>query len=74
MENDSPVLQFSDNGIGIDLNRHSGKIFGLYKVFTRRKDAHGVGLFLVKNQVESQGGNISVASTLGEGTTFTIHF
>jgi PAS domain S-box-containing protein len=74
LENDSPVLAFSDNGIGIDLNRHSGKIFGLYKVFTRRKDAHGVGLFLVKNQVESQGGNISVASTLGEGTTFTIHF
>ncbi|UPT67131.1 MAG: ATP-binding protein [Sphingobacteriales bacterium JAD_PAG50586_3] len=74
MENDGPVLQFSDNGIGIDLNRHSGKIFGLYKVFTRRKDAHGVGLFLVKNQVESQGGNISVTSTLGQGTTFTIHF
>lgn len=74
MENNRPVLVFSDNGIGIDLNRHSGKIFGLYKVFTRRKDAHGVGLFLVKNQVESQGGNISVASTLGQGTTFTIHF
>jgi PAS domain S-box-containing protein len=74
MENDSPVLVFADNGIGIDLNRHSGKIFGLYKVFTRRKDAHGVGLFLVKNQIESQGGNIGVKSTLGEGTTFTIHF
>jgi len=73
-ENENPVLIFSDNGIGIDLNRHSGKIFGLYKVFTRRKDAHGVGLFLVKNQVESQGGNIGVSSTLGQGTTFTIHF
>lgn len=73
-ENENPVLVFSDNGIGIDLNRHSGKIFGLYKVFTRRKDAHGVGLFLVKNQIESQGGNIGVNSTLGAGTTFTIHF
>lgn len=69
-----PTLTFSDNGMGIDLNRHGGKIFGLYKVFTRRKDAHGVGLFLVKNQVESQGGSISVDSKLNVGTSFTIQF
>lgn len=74
IENGRPVLTFADNGIGIDLVRHKDKVFGLYKVFTKRKDAHGVGLFLVKSQVESQGGSITVSSTLGQGTTFTITF
>jgi PAS domain S-box-containing protein len=74
IENGRPVLTFADNGIGIDLDRHNDKVFGLYKVFTKRKDAHGVGLFLVKSQVESQGGSIVVDSTLGKGTTFTITF
>lgn len=69
-----PVLQFTDNGIGIDLLKHGEKIFGLYKVFTKHNDAHGVGLYLVKNQIESQGGKIAVQSEVDQGTTFTIHF
>ncbi|WP_183562175.1 sensor histidine kinase [Mucilaginibacter sp. SP1R1] len=68
------VLECSDNGLGIDLNLHSKKIFGLYKTFHVHKEAHGVGLFLIKTQVESQGGTISVESIEGEGTTFRIVF
>lgn len=68
------VLECSDNGLGIDLNLHGNKIFGLYKTFHDRKDAHGVGLFLVKTQIESQGGKIEVESTPGNGATFKIIF
>jgi PAS domain S-box-containing protein len=68
------VLECSDNGMGIDLEIHGKKIFGLYKTFHDRKDAHGVGLFLTKTQVESQGGQIMVDSELNEGTTFKIIF
>ena len=68
------VLECKDNGLGIDLNLHGQKIFGLYKTFHDHKDAHGVGLFLVKTQIESQGGRIELESTLGEGSTFKIIF
>ncbi|RFZ90311.1 hypothetical protein D0C36_21165 [Mucilaginibacter conchicola] len=66
------VLACADNGLGIDLRLHGNKIFGLYKTFHDRKDAHGVGLFLVKTQVESQGGQIEVESKPGIGSTFKI--
>lgn len=68
-------LIFSDNGSGIDLTRHGNKIFGLNKTFHRQdKESKGVGLFIVKNQVEALGGTISIASEVEKGTTFTIEF
>lgn len=68
------VLECRDNGLGIDLKLHGDRLFGLYKTFHQHKEAHGVGLFLVKTQVESQGGNILVESQPGKGTTFKIVF
>ena len=68
------VLECKDNGLGINLELHGQKIFGLYKTFHNHKNAHGVGLFLVKTQVESQGGLISVESAEGKGSTFRIIF
>ena len=66
-------LIISDNGIGIDLDKYGNDIFGLYKTFHHNKDAEGIGLYLIKNQIESFGGQITVESTLNEGTTFTIY-
>lgn len=68
------VLTFKDNGIGIDLERNKDKIFGLYQRFHDYPDSKGLGLYLVKSQVESMGGKISVESEVGIGTTFTITF
>jgi PAS domain S-box-containing protein len=68
------ILTFKDNGIGIDLERNKDKIFGLYQRFHDYADSKGLGLYLVKSQVESMGGKIGVESTVGEGTTFTITF
>ncbi|MFZ4784404.1 MAG: ATP-binding protein [Flavobacteriales bacterium] len=73
-DDDYIILKISDNGVGVDLDQHGGKIFGLYKTFHGNKDARGMGLFIVKSQVEDMGGKIEVSSVVGEGTTFTVFF
>ena len=67
-------MTFKDNGIGIDLEKNNDKIFGLYQRFHNYPESKGLGLYLVKSQVESMGGTISVDSNVGKGTTFTIVF
>ena len=74
VEDDNLIITFKDNGIGIDLEKNKEKIFGLYQRFHNYPDSKGLGLYLVKSQVESMGGTISVASTVGKGTTFKIIF
>jgi len=71
---DNLILTFKDNGVGIDLERNKDKIFGLYQRFHNHPDSKGLGLYLVKSQVEAMGGTISVISEVGKGTTFTITF
>ena len=68
------ILTFKDNGIGIDLERNRDKIFGLYQRFHNYPDSKGLGLYLVKSQVEAMGGTISIDSEVNKGTTFTITF
>jgi len=68
------MLTFRDNGIGIDLERNREKIFGLYQRFHNYPDSKGLGLYLVKSQVETMGGTISIESEVNKGTTFTITF
>ncbi|MGB6036542.1 MAG: PAS domain-containing sensor histidine kinase [Cryomorphaceae bacterium] len=66
------IISVRDNGLGIDLNIHGSKMFGMYKTFHGNEDAKGIGLFITKNQIESMGGSISVDSEPGIGTTFTV--
>jgi signal transduction histidine kinase len=73
-ENNESYLEVSDNGMGIDLDEHGDKMFGMYKTFHRHPEANGIGLFITKNQVEAMGGSISVTSTVNIGTTFKIKF
>ncbi|AOZ98159.1 sensor histidine kinase [Flavobacterium commune] len=67
-------LIFKDNGIGIDLNRNKDKIFGLYQRFHDYPDSKGLGLYLVKSQVEAMKGTINIESQVNKGTTFTLTF
>ncbi len=68
------LMSVKDNGTGIDLNRHHDKIFGLYQRFHTNKDSVGLGLFIVKSQVNALGGEITVESEPGKGTCFKILF
>ena len=73
LENDIE-MRISDNGLGIDMKQHGDKLFGLHKIFHGHKEARGVGLFLVKTQVEALGGSIHVESKVNKGTTFIVWF
>jgi PAS domain S-box-containing protein len=73
-ENGYTLLAVKDNGLGIDLERHGKKLFGLYKVFHRNEDARGFGLYLTKSQVEAMGGRIEAESAVGTGSTFKVYF
>lgn len=66
------VLEFEDNGIGIDLDKNGKDLFGVYKKFHGNKDATGLGLFITYNKVKQLGGEIKVESVVDKGTTFII--
>ena len=74
-KNDTFMLHFSvqDTGIGIP-NEQLGHIFESYKQAEKntfkKYGGSGLGLSIVKEIVEKQGGTITVSSKLGEGTTF----
>lgn len=68
------ALSFKDNGMGIDLPRKREQLFGLYKRFHHHVEGKGMGLFMVKTQVEILGGTISVFSEVNRGTEFVIEF
>jgi CheY-like chemotaxis protein len=65
-------LEVIDNGTGIKVDDLE-KIFTPY--FTTRKDEGGTGLGLsvVQNIVKTSGGCITVKSTCGEGTAFSVY-
>ena len=70
-EEDFAVLRVEDNGTGIS-EEDIPHIFD--RLFTNRagEENRGMGLFIVKSVITEHGGTIEVASTLGEGTVFTI--
>jgi signal transduction histidine kinase len=65
-------LVVSDNGIGIDPNQAKDKLFNLYQRFHTHVEGKGIGLFLVKSQVDALNGKIEMESSVNKGTTFRI--
>ncbi len=68
------VLKFTDNGIGVDLQRNEAKIFDLYQRFHTEIPGKGIGLFIIKSHLDSLNDKILVESQVDVGTTFTIIF
>ncbi|MDF2434299.1 MAG: hypothetical protein JWP44_3930 [Mucilaginibacter sp.] len=68
------IITVSDNGIGIDLDKHTDDLFKPYKRFNLQVEGKGLGLFLVKSHVETLNGKIMIESKVGRGTIFTIIF
>ena len=67
-------ISYRDNGRGIDTIKNKKDLFGLYKRFDTSVEGKGMGLFMVKMQVESLGGKIALHSQVNQGTVFEIEF
>lgn len=63
-------LEFRDNGIGMDLPKVKDRLFQPFSRLSNSPDGKGIGLYLIKGMVESNGGSVGVNSKPGEGTTF----
>jgi PAS domain S-box-containing protein len=70
-EKDQWAISVSDNGIGID-PAYTEKVFLLFQKLHRREEypGTGMGLAIVKKNVELMGGKVWVESNLGQGATF----
>jgi|GEM_PF-5253367 len=68
------VLTFTDNGIGMDTKLHKDKLFKLYQRFHINVEGKGLGLFLIKSQLETFGATIDIRSEINKGTSFILTF
>lgn len=65
-------MEFSDNGRGIPLEDHQ-RVFDLFRRSGQQdQQGEGIGLAHVRTLTRSLGGDITLSSAEGEGTTFTI--
>jgi two-component system sensor histidine kinase SenX3 len=75
-ENDGFVdIVVTDQGIGIepkDLDRIFERFYRADKARSRATGGTGLGLAIVKHIATNHGGQVDVASTVGEGSTFTL--
>ncbi|MCZ8344713.1 MAG: PAS domain S-box protein [Leptospira sp.] len=67
-------IKFTDNGIGIDLERYGDQVFQLRKTFHRNSSGKGLGLFLIRYKMETMGGKVMIKSHLDSFTSVILHF
>ena len=70
-------ISVMDRGEGIPVKVQKNifdKFFRAENAMTANTKGHGLGLSIVKNLVELNGGRISVSSRSGDGSTFTLRF
>ncbi len=74
---DNTVLRVQDTGVGIPpdaIGHVFERFYRVDKARSRQSGGSGLGLAIVRSMVERNNGEISLVSTLGKGTTFTVEF
>jgi len=71
------VIEVRDQGIGIPpdhLERVFERFYRVDKARSRERGGTGLGLAIVKHIAQVHGGQVSVTSAVGQGSTFTLRF
>jgi len=68
------IISIADNGIGMDLTKKGDKLFKMASSLSNDSESRGMGLFLVKHQMDIMKGKIEVESIPHEGTTIHLLF
>ncbi len=67
------IIKVKDNGIGV-ADKHKEKIFDMFFRASSLSNGSGLGLYIVKENLESMQGSIQLESVLMEGSLFTVQF
>jgi two-component system phosphate regulon sensor histidine kinase PhoR len=73
---DMLVIDVRDQGVGIPhdhLDRIFERFYRVDKARSRERGGTGLGLAIVKHIAQVHGGRVSVTSTVGQGSTFTLY-
>ena len=76
-EEDNAVIRVTDTGVGVpeeSIPHLFERFYRVDKARARKTGGSGLGLSIVRNMVERNSGTITVSSTLGEGSAFTVTF
>ena len=76
-EEDNAILEVSDTGMGIPedaIGHVFERFYRVDKARSRATGGSGLGLAIVRTIVQRNRGEISVSSTVGKGTTFSVVF
>ncbi|MCC5929556.1 MAG: MASE1 domain-containing protein [Cyclobacteriaceae bacterium] len=68
------LLHFQDNGMGFDYATVKDKVFKPFTRFHTHKEGKGLGLFLIKIQMESMGGQLEIFSEPDKGFEAKLFF
>ena len=71
------VIKITDTGIGIsksELPRLGERFYRIDKTRSREMGGTGLGLSIVKHLMKAHEGSMEIESTLGKGTTVSLHF
>ena len=76
-QDDNAVLRVKDTGVGIpeeSIGHLFERFYRVDKARSRKSGGSGLGLSIVRNMVERNGGSIQVESVIGQGSMFTLIF
>ena len=68
------LVDYSDNGQGIDLKQFEGKLFSMFQRFTSDKSISGtgVGMYIIKRLIDKNNGKVNLESERNKGLRYLI--